>query len=466
MTENYYLTNCPADSLDTGLAGALTFVLLSSTLMGEDQTLDDVDYESETASLSENEKFDEGLFILDHMEWVKNHRKEQFELPETVSVIDCENQCKVYLVGTAHFSQESINDVKTVMEKTYPDIVVLELCASRRQTLTMDEEKIKQQLKDINLRTIIKSQGLSSGILHYLLLRLSGYLVDILGMAPGGEFRAAAREAMKQPHCHILLGDRPINITLYRAIEALGPWTKLKFFVSLLFSFQPVTKEEIEEMKKSDFLEKLLVTMAGDHPELTHILLDERDKYLARSIWEATGMEEYFKLQASKAATTTTTTATPNGPSYPEDGEESVVRHRDNLNQLGDNLPEKHTGEEEASEEEADTEEGEHYSNHVTVDNPPPKLSCCSNWPPPSVIPRVVVAVVGIGHVTGIKKFWPVAHTINKADLCVLLKPPLSWRIFKWILRGVLLSTVLGIGYGVVRCSYTLGSYTYRQMFM
>ncbi|CAH8565131.1 unnamed protein product [Heterobilharzia americana] len=328
------------------------------------------------------------------------------------------------------------------MEQVHPDIVMLELCASRSQTLTMDEEKIKQQLKDVNIAAMIKSQGLSSGVLHYLLLRLSGYLVDTLGMAPGGEFRAAAKEAMKQPHCHILLGDRPVNITLYRALEALGPWTKLKFFIALLFSFQPITKEQIEEMKKSDFLEKLLVAMAGDHPELTYILLDERDQYLARSIWEATGMEEYIKLQALMANVTPTT---PNGSA----NEESVVRHRENLDQIGNDISEKT-----ANESESD----DHLDNECL-----PKLSCCSNWPPPTVLPRVVVAVVGIGHVPGIRKFWSTAHTINKAELCVLLEPPLSWRIFKWTLRGILMSLVIGVGYTVIRCSYSLGSFAYRR---
>ncbi|CAH8526321.1 unnamed protein product [Schistosoma turkestanicum] len=359
-----------------------------------------------------------------------------------VSIIDCDNQCKVYLIGTAHFSEESIADVKKVMEQTHPDIVMLELCANRSHTLTMDEENIKKQLKSVSITSVIRSHGVSSGVLHYLLLRLSGYLVDTLGMAPGGEFRAAANEAMKQPHCHIVLGDRPVNITLYRALEALGPWTKLKFFIALLFSFQPVTKEQIEEMKKSDFLEKLLVSMAGEHPELTHILLDERDQYLARSIWEATGMEEYLKAQTLKMNSVSEANNSSNN-------EESVVQHRKNINQSGD-YP---LGENVNSSE----------RDNLPADTSPLHLSCCSHWPPISVLPRVVVAVVGIGHVAGIRKVWSTVHTIKKHELCVLLEPPLSWRIFKWSLRGVLISLAAGIVYGAGRCSYIFGSFVYRQ---
>ena len=38
-------------------------------------------------------------------------------LPETVTVLDCPNGSKVYIVGTAHFSKESIEDVRTTIQK-------------------------------------------------------------------------------------------------------------------------------------------------------------------------------------------------------------------------------------------------------------------------------------------------------------------------------------------------------------
>lgn len=104
--------------------------------------------------------------------------------------------------------------------------------------------------------------GLSNGVLQYLLLRFTNYVMEQIGMAPGGEFRAAFQEvglctfccflintllrstfqqASKQPHCHLVLGDRPINITLRRAIDELGPWQKTKFFFALLFGFEKIT---------------------------------------------------------------------------------------------------------------------------------------------------------------------------------------------------------------------------------
>ncbi|KAK4470941.1 hypothetical protein MN116_006447 [Schistosoma mekongi] len=398
--------------------------------------------EGDTDSLSDDVSTKADALFMSHINWVRNQREQHFELPETVSVIECENHCKVYLIGTAHFSEESISDVKKVMELVHPDIVVLELCPNRSQTLTMDEENIKKQLKNISIASVVRSHGVSSGVLHYLLLRLNGYLVDTLGMAPGGEFRAAANEAMKQPHCHIVLGDRPVNITLYRALETMGPWTKLKFFLALLFSFQPVTKEQIEEMKRADFLEKLLVSMAGEHPELTHILLDERDQYLARSIWETTGMEAYMKAQIM--------TNIKSEMCNTSDNQESVVQRHKGTDQVNDSPSDRST---------IDSER-DNLLNSV----PPLQLSCCMDWPPPSVLPRVVVAVCGIGHVSGIRKFWSTVQTINKRELCVLLEPPLSWRIFKWSLRAVLISLAAGVAYGLTRCSYIFVSFVYNRL--
>lgn len=50
---------------------------------------------------------------------------------------------------------------------------------------------------------------------------MSAKLTKELGMAPGGEFRRALAEASKIPNCNVHLGDRPINITLQRAIKGL-----------------------------------------------------------------------------------------------------------------------------------------------------------------------------------------------------------------------------------------------------
>jgi pheromone shutdown protein TraB len=77
--------------------------------------------------------------------------------------------------------------------------VVLELCSSRTNILSLDEKTILEEAKNIDLQKIItniKSSGLYNGIMYILLLNMSAHITKELGMAPGGEFRAAYREVL------------------------------------------------------------------------------------------------------------------------------------------------------------------------------------------------------------------------------------------------------------------------------
>lgn len=69
------------------------------------------------AASSDSEETDDSYemdAIGSFLECVRVARRTPFELPKTVSLIECSNGTKVYLVGTAHFSKESIADVRFV----------------------------------------------------------------------------------------------------------------------------------------------------------------------------------------------------------------------------------------------------------------------------------------------------------------------------------------------------------------
>ena len=122
------------------------------------------------------------------------------------------------------------------------------------------------------------------GVMYLLLLSMSAHLTKELGMAPGGEFRTAYQEAQKLSGCIVQLGDRPINITLKRAIGSLGPWQKLKLAWNILTNNDPITKEDVERCKDRDLLHDMLAEMAGEYPALASVFVDERDIFLAHSL--------------------------------------------------------------------------------------------------------------------------------------------------------------------------------------
>lgn len=68
-------------------------------------------------------------------------------------------QTKVYLIGTAHFSRASQEDVKKAIAETQPDVIFVELCQSRMAILSLDEDLLLKEAQSLNrekIATIIK----------------------------------------------------------------------------------------------------------------------------------------------------------------------------------------------------------------------------------------------------------------------------------------------------------------------
>ncbi|KAF4517517.1 hypothetical protein B566_EDAN006519 [Ephemera danica] len=177
--------------------------------------------------------------------------------------------------------------MKQVIQLVQPHIVTVELCKSRISLLQLDEETILREAKSINFAKIhmtVQQNGVLNGLMYILLLSLSANLTKQLGMAPGGEFRRAMVEAGNVPKCCVHLGDRPINITLHRALSSLSWWQTLKLAWHMIFSDDTISKEEVERCKQRDLLEEMLAEMAGEFPALGRVFVQERDLFLAHSL--------------------------------------------------------------------------------------------------------------------------------------------------------------------------------------
>ncbi len=87
-----------------------------------------------------------------------------------------------------------------------------------------------------------------------------------------------------------MLGDRPIEITLERAWEALSWRRRLQLCAELLAapglgSAQPqLTPELLESFKRDDVLSSFARQLGEQYPELLGPLVHERDLYLAWSL--------------------------------------------------------------------------------------------------------------------------------------------------------------------------------------
>lgn len=207
-------------------------------------------------------------------------------LSDDVSYIEINNK-KIWLIGTAHISQDSAQLVKEVIEKVNPDRVCIELDEKRYKAIT---EKKKWETSDI--KTIIKEKQLTTLLINIVLASYQKKMGEKLGTAPGVEFLEAINVA-KEMNIPIELCDRDARITLKRTWNSMSFWQKLKFMFSGLSSIEDsdeeLSEEKLNEIKQKDTLNNLLQELGKAMPVLKRVLIDERDIYLATKIMNCEG---------------------------------------------------------------------------------------------------------------------------------------------------------------------------------
>jgi pheromone shutdown-related protein TraB len=206
-------------------------------------------------------------------------------LPPRVAQVKVEDR-DMYLVGTAHISKESVEDVHTTIEQVHPDAICVELCQARHQAMTqadnwrkMDIFKIIRQKKAVFL--------LAQLIMSSFYRRLG----EKLGVQPGAEMLEGIRMA-EQTGATLVLADRDIEVTLKRVWGYLGLWNKLKLAAQILTTTlftEKIDMDMIEQLKKQDQLEAIMAEFAQQFPEIKRRLIDERDTFLAQKIRSAPG---------------------------------------------------------------------------------------------------------------------------------------------------------------------------------
>lgn len=219
-------------------------------------------------------------------------------LPPTVKLLHGANGSKVYLIGTAHFSRKSQDDVSLVMQNVRPDKLVLELCPLRLHILHFDEERLLRESSDLNydkIRDILRQHGLVGGMFYIKFLNINASVTRQLGIAPGGECRRALAESKKLPNCEVLLGDRSIYVTMQRAIRSMTLLEKMQ--LSLFYAFfqtnTKITQDDVEQLKS-----KTAADIANGGPDkvqpipaIYNAFVHERDMLLSHSLQYAASSE-------------------------------------------------------------------------------------------------------------------------------------------------------------------------------
>ncbi|KAL6123274.1 hypothetical protein ACLB2K_075796 [Fragaria x ananassa] len=215
----------------------------------------------------------------------------------------------IWLVGTTHISQDSALEVERVVRAVNPDDVVVELCRSRAGIMyaSMDDEsgqQLKLNMVSLSGNGFFGAVGRSINLgrqtalaLRVLLAVFSSKISSDINRPFGDEFRAA-RKASEEVGGQIVLGDRPIEITvctnlgpsnvvLERAWNSLT-WTEKLSLVTSVFrgitSSSDMSQMSLKESSTSNSTFQLYEQLSSSYPSLMQPLIHERDTYLAWSL--------------------------------------------------------------------------------------------------------------------------------------------------------------------------------------
>jgi pheromone shutdown protein TraB len=193
---------------------------------------------------------------------------------------------QVILVGTAHVSQESVEEVRRIIDEEKPDRVCVELDEGRYRSLEQGSS-----WQNLNIGKVLRE---GKGFLLMANLVLSSFqkrLGEDRGAKPGAEMLAAV-EAARTLGVPYSLCDREISVTLRRAWSRTSFWGKSKMLSAMLasiFSSEKLSAEDIEKLKEKDVLQEMMDELAAYLPVAKEVLIDERDTYLAEKIRLAEG---------------------------------------------------------------------------------------------------------------------------------------------------------------------------------
>jgi pheromone shutdown-related protein TraB len=193
---------------------------------------------------------------------------------------------EIFLVGTAHVSQGSIDLVKEVIASERPDCVCVELDEKRYKALSG-----RKRWESLDLKEIIRKKQLSTLLVNLILSSYQKKLGMQLGVMPGAELLEATREADKHS-IPVSLCDRDVRVTLRRAWHETSFLKKgylLATLLASLFDKTEITEEKLEQLKEKDVLSELMSELGEAMPELKRVLIDERDIYLAEKIKMSSG---------------------------------------------------------------------------------------------------------------------------------------------------------------------------------
>lgn len=190
---------------------------------------------------------------------------------------------EVILIGTAHVSKESVDEVRRTIAEESPDVVAVELDEARYKVL-LDKKTWEQT----PLTKLIRGDQPYFFLGQSFMAMIQRNLGEELGVEPGSEMLEAIRSA-KDIGAEIALVDRKIAVTLKRAWNRMSLREKFRIFRELIYGFFGAEEGEeidLEMLKNQDIITEMMEELGKLAPKAKEVLVDERDVYIAGRVKE------------------------------------------------------------------------------------------------------------------------------------------------------------------------------------
>jgi len=189
---------------------------------------------------------------------------------------------EIVIVGTAHVSEKSVQEVVGKIEQLRPDIVAVELCLARYRAITGQEEE-----REIKISELLSGGKLYLLLVQWFLAYIQRKMGEEMGVKPGSEMLAAI-EAAKKSGARVALVDRDISITIQRFWSAMSLLDKARLVWSLLpaaFGRGGDEEIDIDTITQDDIVSQMISEFRKISPGAANVLVDERDAFLARNLF-------------------------------------------------------------------------------------------------------------------------------------------------------------------------------------
>ncbi|MDO5844568.1 MAG: TraB/GumN family protein [Methanocorpusculum sp.] len=201
---------------------------------------------------------------------------------------------EIHIVGTAHVSQKSIEEVRETVDAVNPDVIAIELdpgrfAALKQQMREAAGETIPEDNKAPEVKSLLKG-NFTLMLIQWILAYVQRKIGMNVGVEPGAEMKAAI-EIAQERNIRLLLIDRDIRITLGRFWGNMKFTEKIKLVWVLIRSVAGKDEETdeidsvtVDSLTNPDVIEMALEEFHKFSPAGANALIDERDAYLANGI--------------------------------------------------------------------------------------------------------------------------------------------------------------------------------------